>query len=133
MVRNIVAVIVGIVVGMVVNGALIGITSALFPPPAGVDQTTLESFAATIHLLQPQHFISPFIAHAGGTFAGTLVGMFIAVSSRKTLALILGGIFLIGGIIACIFIPAPKWFMAVDLIFAYVPMALLAWKISGKP
>jgi hypothetical protein len=121
------------VVGLLVNGALIGVTSALFPPPAGVDQTTLESFAATIHLLQTQHFVSPFIAHAGGTFAGTLVSMFIAISNRRTLALILGGIFLTGGIIACVLIPAPKWFMAVDLILAYIPMSLLAWKISGKP
>ncbi|MGM0634561.1 MAG: hypothetical protein ACQESK_00745 [Bacteroidota bacterium] len=47
-------------------------------------------------------------------------------------ALIVSGFFLIGGIINVILLPSPVWFTAVDLIFAYFPMGLLAAKISGK-
>ncbi len=40
-------------------------------------------------------------------------------------ALIVGIIFLMGGISACFMIPAPAWFIAADLLLAYIPMALL--------
>jgi ABC-type transport system involved in cytochrome bd biosynthesis fused ATPase/permease subunit len=47
-------------------------------------------------------------------------------------ALIIGIIFLIGGIAACFMIPAPGWFMAADLLLAYIPMALLGEYIFNR-
>jgi hypothetical protein len=58
--------------------------------------------------------------------------MFIAASGRKVIAIILGCLFLAGGIAANIMIPAPMWYRAVDLLFAYIPMTFLGWKLSGK-
>jgi hypothetical protein len=131
-VRNILAVILGIVVGSVVNMAVIAAGHAIMPPPAGFDGNSMEGVASTIHLLKPVDFVVPFIAHALGPLAGVIAAMFIAASGRKTIAIILGCLFLTGGIVANFMIPAPMWYRAVDVLFAYVPMAFLGWKLSGK-
>ncbi len=131
-VRNILAVVLGFVLGSIVNMLVLSAGHALMPPPAGFDGTSLEGVAKTIHLLTPVDLIVPFLAHAIGPFVGVLAAMFIAASSRKTIAIILGVLFLAGGIAANIMIPAPMWYRVVDVVFAYIPMAFLGWKLSGK-
>lgn len=131
-VRNILAVILGLVIGSVVNMAVIVVGHAIMPPPAGFDGNSMEGVASTIHLLKPTDFIVPFLAHALGPLVGVLAAMFIAASSRKTIAIILGVLFLAGGIAANIMVPAPMWYRVVDVAFAYIPMVILGWKISGK-
>lgn len=130
--RNILAVVLGLVIGSVVNMAVIAAGHAIMPPPAGFDQNSMEGVAATIHLLRPIDFIVPFLAHALGPFVGVLAAMFVAASSRKTIAIVLGCIFLVGGIAANIMIPAPMWYRVIDVVFAYIPMTFLGWKLSGK-
>ena len=131
-VRNILAVILGFIIGGVVNMSIVDAGHAIMPPPAGFDGNSMDGVASTIHLLRPIDFIVPFLAHALGPFAGVLSAMFIAASGRKTIAIILGALFLLGGLAANIMIPAPTWYRIIDLIFAYVPMAFLAWKVSRK-
>lgn len=131
-VRNILAVILGFVLGGIANMAVLAAGHAIMPPPVGFDQTSMDGVASTIHLLRPVDFIVPFLAHAVGPLVGVLAAMFIAASFRKVIAIILGCFFLAGGIAANIMIPAPVWYRAVDLLFAYVPMAFLGWKLSGK-
>ena len=131
-IRNILAVIVGFAIGTIVNMLVLTAGHAIMPPPAGFDATSMEGVASTINLLKPIDFIVPFLAHALGPFAGVLVAMFIAASSRKTIAIILAVLFLAGGVAANILIPAPMWYRIVDVTLAYIPMAFLAWKISGK-
>jgi hypothetical protein len=130
--RNILAVIVGLVVGNIANMGLLVVGGQLIPPPPGVDVSSVESIKSSIHLFQAQHFIFPFLAHAGGTLFGALVASLIAGSNRFIISMIIGGFFLLGGIIACFMIPAPVWFIALDLIFAYLPMAWLGRRLSGK-
>ena len=116
LIRNIFAVIFGFIAGSVVNMALVMIGPRLIPAPAGVDMSKAESIAASIHLFEPKHFVFPFLAHALGTFAGALVAFLIAAS---------------------LLIPAPAWFIALDLVAAYLPMAWLATRVgrrvSGAP
>jgi hypothetical protein len=131
-VRNILAVVVGFLIGGLVNWGILTVGHVLIPPPAGFDGTSMEGVAATIHLLRPHDYIVVFLAHALGPFAGVLSAMFIAASGRKTIAIILGSLFLLGGIAANYMIPAPAWYRIVDLVFAYVPTAFLAWKVSRK-
>jgi hypothetical protein len=131
-VRNILAVVLGFVLGSIVNMLVLSAGHALMPPPAGFDGTSLEGVAETIHLLTPVDLIVPFLAHAIGPFVGVLCAMFISASSRSTIAIILGVLFLAGGIAANIMIPAPMWYRVVDVVFAYIPMAFLGWKLSGK-
>jgi hypothetical protein len=124
-IRNILAFIVGAVVGGAVNMAIITIGMALIPPPGGASTDAAE-IAKAIGQYQPQHFITPFLAHALGTLVGALVAYAIAASYRSAFAYAIGVLTLIGGIAACFMIPAPAWFMALDLIVAYIPMAWLA-------
>src|SRR5690606_40764633 len=113
--RNILAVILGFVVGSVVNMAIVLSGPALIPPPAGVDVSDPESLAASMHLFEARHFVMPFLAHALGTFAGALVAWLVAASHKAAFAWTIGVLFLLGGTAACFMIPAPAWFMAVDL------------------
>jgi len=131
MLRNIIGTIVGLVVGGIVNMGLIMISSAVIAPPAGADITTIEGLRAAMPLLEPKHFVFPFLAHALGTFTAALIACLIAVSHKTTIALLIGVLFLIGGIAASMMIPAPTWFKALDLIVAYIPMAWLGGKLGG--
>ena len=91
-----------------------------------------ESLRSSIHLFQPRHFVMPFLAHALGTLAGALVAYLIAVTHKLPVALVIGAVFLLGGIAASFMIPAPAWFIAADLLLAYVPMAWLAARIGAR-
>lgn len=128
--RNFAAVIVGFVLGSVVNMALVTIGPRLIPLPAGIDVTDAKSFAAGAHLLEPKHFLFPFLAHAGGTLVGAAIAHAIAGTHRNVCAYVIGALFLAGGIAACFMIPAPAWFIAADLLFAYFPMAWLGMKLG---
>ena len=131
MIRNILAVIVGLAVGMLVNGGLIKLGHAVIALPPGSDVSTMEGIAAAMPLFGPEHFIFPFLAHAGGTLVGTLVATLIAASQKLKIALGLGVVFLIGGIAAVIMLPAPLWYDVIDLLFAYIPMAWIGAKLGG--
>ena len=131
MLRNVLGVIAGLIVGGIVNMGLIMISSALIPPPAGADLTTVEGLQAAMPLLEPKHFIFPFLAHALGTFAAALVAALIAASYKLHIAIGIGVLFLFGGIAAAMMIPAPTWFIILDLVVAYIPMALLGAKLGG--
>lgn len=135
--RSILAIIIGLPLGGIVNMALVIIGPKIIPPPPGVDVTKVESIAANIHLFEPQHFLFPFLAHALGTMAGAMVAYLIAVKKRLLFSLAIGVLFLIGGIAAASMIPAPTWFIALDLGVAYLPMAwigaLLAKRLVREP
>lgn len=131
MVRNIVAVIVGIIVGALINSGLVELGYFVIPPPAGFDKSTFETFVATMHLFEPQNYIFPFLAHAFGTLVGTAVALLIAATHKARIVMIMGFIFLLGGIAAALMFPAPMWFIFVDLIFAYTPMAWIAGRLFG--
>jgi hypothetical protein len=130
MLRNVLAVIIGFAIGSAVNMAIITIGSSLVPPPAGVDVTNVESLRENMHLFEPQHYLVPFLAHALGTLVGALAAYLVAASHKGRLALAVGALFLLGGIAASFMIPAPAWFIALDLLLAYLPMAWLACRIG---
>jgi hypothetical protein len=130
-VRNVLAVLVGIVVCMFVNGGIIAISSSVIPPPEGVNVNDMESIRASIHLFQPKHFVMPFLAHALGSLLGGLVAALIAANRKMTFALVIGIVHLAGGIAAAFLIPAPIWFIALDLVVAYLPMAWIGGIIGG--
>jgi hypothetical protein len=131
MVRNILAVIAGLVIGSVVNMGLVMLSPVVIPTPAGADTTTIEGLNASIHLFETKHFIFPFLAHALGTLVGALVAALISVNRKLMVSLIVGCFFLAGGLSAAWMIPAPVWFEAVDILFAYIPMAWIGAKLAG--
>lgn len=124
--RNVLAIVLGLVIGGSLNMMIVTLGPALIPPPPGADMATPEGLAAAMPLLQPQHLIAPFLAHALGTLVGALAAFFIAASHRAWFAWAIGAVFLCGGIAAAFMIPAPTWFIGLDLVLAYLPMAWLA-------
>lgn len=131
-VRNILAVVAGIVCGSIINIIVVMLGGALVPPPAGVEASNMESLAASMHLFEAKHFLFPFVAHALGALVGGLIASIIAASKQMLLALLVGGFFLLGGITAAAMIPAPVWFEAMDILLAYIPMAWIGWRLSGR-
>ena len=130
--RNLLAILAGIAIGAGVNTALITLSPSIIPPPAGVDVNSAESLSKAMHLFEPRHFVMPFLAHAIGTLAGALAAYLIAATHRVPIAYLIGGVFLLGGVAASFMIPAPTWFIALDLLVAYLPMAWLATQIGAR-
>ena len=130
--RNTLAVIIGFAVGGTVNMALVVVSPHVIPPPAGVDVTDSKSLSESMHLFEPKHFLFPFLAHALGTLTGALLAFLVAASYRSVFAYAIGLVFLAGGIAAAFMIPAPVWFIILDLAVAYIPMAWLATQL-GHP
>ena len=127
------AVIAGIIIGGFVNIGIIILGGYLIAAPAGVDVTSMQSIKASLSLYEPKHFLMPFLAHAFGTFVGAMVAVNIAKTHTRLFAFLIGIIFLAGGITNFFELPnSPAWFIVVDLVFAYIPTAYLAEKISVK-
>lgn len=130
--RNVLAIFIGLFIGGVVNMAIIKLSPSLIPPPAGVDVTNPESLGKGMHLFEAHHFLMPFLAHAVGTLVGAFAAYLVAATHRARFAYTIGVVFLCGGVAACFMIPAPAWFMALDLLAAYIPMAWLGIQIGCR-
>lgn len=131
-IRNIIAVVLGIVIGGMANMFIIEMGPTLIPLPDGVDTTTPEGLKAAVPLLENKHYIVPLLAHALGTFIGALIAVLVAASHKARLAFFVGMFFLIGGITMVFMVPAPTWFIIVDLLLAYLPMAWIAGKLASR-
>ncbi|MCC6372781.1 MAG: hypothetical protein IT236_17385 [Bacteroidia bacterium] len=129
-VRNILAVVVGLISGGIVNMSLITVSGSIIPPPEGADFSTTEGLLASADLMEPKHFIMPFLAHALGTLLGAFLAALIAANRKLIFAMVIGVVTLIGGIGAVMMIPAPMWFNVLDLTMAYIPMAFIGWKLA---
>jgi hypothetical protein len=130
--RNVVAILVGLFVGGAVNMGLVHLGTFVIPPPPGVDVSSVESIKASMHLYEAKHFITPFIAHAAGTLVGAIAAYLIAASYRTHLAYLVGAASFAGGVAASMMLPAPTWFIGLDLVFAYFPMAWIGIKLAGR-
>lgn len=130
--RVVLAVVAGLLFGSLVNMALVMLSGKVIPPPAGADVTTIEGLTASLHLFEPKHFVFPFLAHALGTLVGALVAGLLAPGRSRVPAFVVGGLFLLGGITNAFLLPAPAWFIAVDLLLAYLPAAWLGQWLATR-
>ena len=112
--------------------ALITLGPSLIPPPPGEDVNNAESLSKAMHLFEPRHFVMPFLAHAVGTLVGALTAYLVAATYRAQIAYVIGAVFLCGGVAASFMIAAPTWFIALDLLVAYLPMAWLSSQIGAR-
>lgn len=129
-VRNILAVIAGFVIGGFINSMLVSIGPSIYPPPEGVDVNNLESIKANLHRYSAAQLLIPFWAHAIGTLVGAFITALIAASKKMSLALLIGAIFMLGGITMVVIIGGPVWFIILDLLVAYFPMSFLGGKAA---
>ena len=131
-VKNILAVLVGVFGGGFLNMGIIMISGSLIPPPEGAVITTMEGLRASMHLMEPKHFLMPFLAHALGALVGAGLAALIASNHKMRFAMGIGVWFMLGGIINIIMLPSPLWFTLVDLGLAYIPMAYIGAKMVIK-
>jgi len=130
--RNILAVVAGLIVGLLVNMALVNLGPQLIPPPEGADITSMEGLKSTIHLMQPKHFLMPFLGHALGTLVGAALAAYLAVGNKMRPAMVVAAFFLLGGISMVYMLPSsPMWFNVADLGLAYLPMGWLGHRLTG--
>lgn len=132
-VRSAALIVAALLLGSLVNIGLVMLGPMIVPPPPGVDMNDMDSFAAAMDSMNPAHFLFPFLAHALGTLTACLLVARFGEWKKLTLTYTVGAFFLLGGITAASMIPAPLWFVIVDLLLAYLPMAWLATKIINLP
>ena len=123
--KNILVFVVGFILGSSVNMGLIITGNQLIPFADGVNPMD-----ATMWELK--YFLFPFLAHSVGTFAGAFIVARYTASYHLVFSLSVGLLFLIGGISMVFIMPAPLWFIVVDLLLSYIPMGWLGWKLTGK-
>ena len=121
--KNIAIVILGIIIGMIVNIGIIILGGAIFPLPENFEPMNAINWDF-------KYFIFPFLAHSIGTLSGAFLVSNLSKKSSIILPLIVGVYFLSGGIYMVTILPAPTWFVLLDIILGYIPMALLGWKIN---
>lgn len=122
-IRNFLAVLAGLVAGSVVNMSLIILGGKLLPFPEGMDETNANTWPI-------QYFIFPLLAHALGTGVGAYTAAKTVTDMRLVASMFIGVAFLCGGIMMVRILPAPFWFIALDLLGAYLPMAYWGWQLS---
>lgn len=130
-----VALLFGLFAGAALNMGILYAGMWLLPPPEGVDINRVETINENIHRYSLLDMAVPFLAHALGTLLGAFVGASIAITphSRRRVALLIGFLFLIGGIEAMRKIPnAPLWFDILDLTVAYIPMSIIGWRLAVR-
>lgn len=130
--RNVLAVLAGVLLGGALNGGIVAVSGSIIPPPEGANLTTVEGLKASMHLMQPKHFVMPFLAHASGTLLGAYVACRLAPNGSTRPGWIVGVLFLTGGIANVLMLPSPLWFSVLDLVVAYIPMAYIATKIATQ-
>lgn len=93
----------------------------------------MEGFKAALPLFEAKHWIPAFFEHAVGSMAGGAVAALVAVRHKVGLALSIGGLHLVGGIVAAIMLPIPVWVTALDLVAMYLPMAWIGGRLGKGP
>jgi hypothetical protein len=117
-------------IGGFANGALVSLSPYLIPPPEGLDLSTPEGLTAAAPLMEPKHFVIPWLAHALGTLVGALLISWWQPKWSLWGVLVVGLMFFIGGVMMVQMVPAPIWFVLADLGLAYFPMAFLGrWMV----
>ena len=117
------AILIGVIIGLAVNMGIILAGTELLQLPEGIDPMNASDWDF-------KYFLIPLLAHSMGTLSGAYSAALIAVNHKKTFALVIGSWFLIGGITMVFIIPAPVWFICLDLTAAYIPMGLLGWSLT---
>jgi len=129
-IKYVIAVVVGVVVGSGVNMGLVNIGPSIIPLPEGADVSTMEGLADSMQLFSPANFLFPFLAHALGTLVAAFVAAKVAGRHQMRFGIGLGVFFLLGGVTAASMFGGPVWFIATDLILAYIPMGMLGAKLA---
>lgn len=130
-IKNVLAVFLGWLGGSAVNMGLINVGYQKYPIP-NIDPSDMTALAEVMPTLNAEYFIFPFLAHALGTLVGATIAGIIAPTDKLKYALVVGVLFLLGGLMINYMITGPIWFTILDIVVAYIPMAWLGGMIALK-
>lgn len=129
MLWNTLAVVIGLAAGVAVNMALILLNSkVLYPAPEDLDFKDKQGFQAYVDTLPAPAFLVVMAAHLGQAFVGGLVAAWLCESHPIPLALVIGGVSLLGGVMMMRTVKGPKWMLVelpLYLVLAYLAGALI--------
>ena len=112
---------------MCVNMGLVMLNAyVLFPMPPGTDVQNPEAFQAYVSNLPFTAFLVVMVAHLGQSFVGALVAARLGSSRPMLLAMIVGGLSLIGGVMNMLTVKGPGW-MLIEL-----PLYLVVAWLAGR-
>ncbi|MAB28147.1 MAG: hypothetical protein CMJ53_02520 [Planctomycetaceae bacterium] len=109
MIRNLIAAFLGMLAGMTVNMSLVLVALFCHPMPEGVDFTDTEAMPEYFATLPATGFLVVLAAHLGQSFFGGLVAALLSKDRPRTMALIIGVLSLIGGVVNLTELPHPTW------------------------
>jgi hypothetical protein len=123
----------GLLLGAITNGIIVQVGSQIVKAPQGLDLSTEQGLAKAMPLMGAEHFVFPFLAHAIGTLVGAYFVSRMNVNRALLNAMAIGFAFLAGGVMMVLTLPGtPWWFVATDLVLAYLPMAYLGYKLGQR-
>ena len=109
MLRAILAVMVGLIAGMIFNMAMVVLNTTLHPMPEGVDFNDAEGMKAYFATLPVIAFVLILVAHVGQAFVGGLVAAVIGRNATIAVAMTVGLLSMVGGILNMMSMPLPGW------------------------
>ena len=126
------AILAGLIAGYIVNMGLVMLGPNIFPMPEGMIPEDPASIKEHMSELKLGNFFMVWLAHAAGSLASGYVVTRLAANHSMRLALALGILWLIGGIMMVNMVDGPIGFIIADLGLAYIPMTCLGWILAGK-
>tara|TARA_B100000427_G_C15251921_1_gene482582 strand:- start:275 stop:664 length:390 start_codon:yes stop_codon:yes gene_type:complete len=121
----VISLIVGVVIGSLVNMGILMLGQELIPLTDGMDPLNAKNW-------ELKYFLFPFFAHAIGTIAGSFITVKMVTSHKMYCGIGIGIWFLLGGVMMVSIMPAPIWFIILDLTVSYIPMGWLGWFIAKR-
>lgn len=119
------------VAGFIVLGLVESISWMLYPAPEDLDLTDMEALAAYAAQVPLTAKLIVLAAWMIGAFvAGFIAGKFAPEGTGPKLALMAGGVLMLGGIMNTFMVPHPVWMLVIGLL-QYLPMAYLGAKTAG--
>jgi hypothetical protein len=113
-VRSVLAVIVGMLVAFVLIAMVEMLGMRVYPPPAGMDPTNLESIKAAMARVPLGALLFVLLAYTVGSVAGGWVAARFAPSARMMHAMIVAALLFGAGLMNLMTIPHPTWFWVVS-------------------
>lgn len=123
--RVVLGTILGLIVGNAVNFAIVNLGMTV-PAQEGADQ--YETIRAMMDSFTTIDYMIPLAAHIFGVLSGLIVARLICKTSNVPIYII-GGLHMVATVINLFFIPAPTWFVLIDLI---LPIVIIIYFLRTK-
>jgi hypothetical protein len=130
MLRTILAIPCGMIAGIVSVTLIHLLSGMIYPLPAGLDMNDAEALNAYVASMPLGALLLVLLAHASGSFVGALVCTLVAGRRWLVAVAIIGGFFLLGGILNLMQIHHSVWFAIVDLLL-YLPAAYAGLQVGS--